>query len=1401
MATKLNEITTQYHTFVENQVLTHTQLNEFISYFEDQDRLSRILLSGVGIVCGFRLFYDPESKTVTISAGSGITTDGDLLTLRNSISESPRKTIVSDSISYNWFRKFDDHIAHYRFFSRLQDVEDSATAMPLKMWELLPGEAENAKTLDNMENPESMVVLLYLESYPLEGDLCTAKDCDNQGVEEVNRLRVLMVSKEDAAFIAGLDPVFTKHDIAETVISLPEVEIRRVILNGANTSTYTELKRAYHTALNSDNLIENLSIGISRIVNHFGSLLHLEISSAQLNSVLTRLRQLTGFGPYNVPFNVQYRYDMVLDVVDTYNEIKAELLHLKQECIPDITSFPKHLLLGQLDEVEQLPKHYRHAFYKSPALNEHDRIHFVQSLVYRLFEMIRQFSTSTGEVKITPSVMSHPLNRKAIPFYYNVNHSLLNVWDHAKTIRFKQKNNLSYHTGLLSSAPKYQDPLRFDLGLTDFFRIEGHQGKNYIDVLDEIDTLKQRYGLAFDVKALSVNVNTDILNIDEYECEFEDLNVLLKAWTAEQDCILAEVSEFLSGFRTDKPGRNYREEKYKAVDLVLRDNNRTFNEEADIRAFTNRMKSGMMINTNGNYTAYAIEKSNTINDNLVTEDNAIGSDLKVVFESNKGGSANDFIMNAHRLIDAKVNTEEWKNAPEIKDLVIDQSIEIMAFAHILATRMPDLLINVNTERVDIYQLTLKQLCRRVEIMKEKYQTVQLTDALKAVMGVLINQLSTICCSGKKLQILLREITSRKEQILLRLQFARFVEQHPGVEHKAGVKPGGTFIILYINKQQDQVKDKSGTVSLMGNAGKDYNINRILDPAKGRDTGNGGYYSDIRHAGSNKTEEELIRNILNKDVRVTDLANNTVVADFTLPYMCCSDCAPVNFIVQRQPVSLRIEKDQFCLGQDKSPLLFDVSPADGIIKADPEVNGLSVEENKLIVDAESFDEAYIGKPIRFTVNEQVTDVIFTVYKSVDFDFTVKHSEKDNSVVTFIPDGDLVGASFLWNFGDGSTDDERAPGHQYTLPVNEENKVTVSLTVTAANGVCHATVEHELTFKIPDPVLHIEPDIFCANDNQQYPFTVDPEGTAVVIEGKGVVKNSTGMFSFVPKNAGSGTFTFKINGKDSGVSVKVNEAPKASFTHAQVENTLVLTNTSTGAQAYKWNVNGKTVEQLSKKNLTVPVSPNISTIRVSLEAVSETCGSDKTKTVSIETKFTETDTDTCISDTIEVIQTDQKAVEKLDVPGNAALHSIWQETTKLYDEVSANGSDFLTGKSNAKLHGRFSKLFNATVKQITALSINDSVVNQNKIKELFRLQLELFYNILGCQKPDVIKASTDDLQPVLDIILELLSSLKNKKILLPKSLNVFMKAYSVKIKAIQLLQEHMTFISKNKLIIFA
>jgi hypothetical protein len=201
MTAKLTEITTQYHTFVDNQVLTKDQLNGFISYFEDQDRLSRVFLHGVGIVCGFNLKFNAAGKSVTITQGVGVTTDGDLLTLQQNIPLSRNKSIALGEIKFTHAKKFEDKFADYPFFKRTQITGEQIKLIPFEMWELLPVKEENAVETSSVSNVEKKVVVLYLESYPKPADLCTAIDCDSQGIEQVTRLRVLLVVERGCSFI------------------------------------------------------------------------------------------------------------------------------------------------------------------------------------------------------------------------------------------------------------------------------------------------------------------------------------------------------------------------------------------------------------------------------------------------------------------------------------------------------------------------------------------------------------------------------------------------------------------------------------------------------------------------------------------------------------------------------------------------------------------------------------------------------------------------------------------------------------------------------------------------------------------------------------------------------------------------------------------------------------------------------------------------------------------------------------------------------------------------------------------------------------------------------------------------------------------------------------------------
>jgi hypothetical protein len=467
--------------------------------------------------------------------------------------------------------------------------------------------------------------------------------------------------------------------------------------------------------------------------------------------------------------------------------------------------------------------------------------------------------------------------------------------------------------------------------------------------------------------------------------------------------------------------------------------------------------------------------------------------------------------------------------------------------------------------------------------------------------------------------------------------------------------------------------------------------------------------------------------------------------------------------------------------------------------------VTIDGVKLSIDPELFPDDMIGKPIHFTVNEQITLTQLTVYRGVQFDFPVPESPTAETKITFIPSGNLDGCTFLWSFGDDSLSTERNPTHVYQLPVSIDNKVTVSLTVTAPNGVCHSTVEHDIAFKIEDTKINLDKLTYCSNDTNSYPFIVTPTGASAKIEGAGVSQNAAGAFVFSPVSAVPGEIAFNLNGAPSGLKVTVNQAPAASFTPKQVGNQLILTNTSTNAVSYIWSVNGAKFESADNSPLVIDLTPNSPTIwNLIIQAISKDCGSNTTKEIQFETKV-DVPVNTCTDDAKAAMVQDRNLLIKLQMPNSDIVNRIWTQTSAIYggttefkEGVLNDVDNYLSGKNNGNLESLFVNLLKTTAKLITGTDRVKLPNEFNTLVQLFALQLRLFYNILGCQDPKMIEEFSSIIQQILNLILELLQMLKQIDVTMPDSLKSFMKAYAVRVEKIALLMEHLAKIKDGNLI---
>ncbi|NQU87668.1 MAG: PKD domain-containing protein [Mariniphaga sp.] len=1207
MATlKLEEITSQYSMFVTDQVLTADQLNEIVNYFEDQNRLTRICLSGVGIVCGLVVSTNLTNNTISISKGGGITTDGDLLKFEGK--------------TYTHFKEFTDQDASYDRFSQINMVELSTA-----------GDTANQGTIGSLTGWSSMVAVLYFENYSKDPTACSSTDCNNLGEKQIANIRVLLISAQHAQLISqySVDPVFAKHNTTKYFVDLPDIDIQRVILRNryktnnsgeiviseeSNTVSYINLMKSYFNTFIETGLVDKLRIAFLSILNNFKLLLDTDSIGINTGLLYQYFENRFEVIDNHIPFDFQYRYDLLKDLIDTYTEIKGLLFDLTYVCCPETTSFPKHLILGEVVKTTHY-YNYRHKFYPSQIVsNGYDVWKQIRSLIKRFYLLLEEYTIpnpKSAEIKITPSVIPDKvLGLRSVPYYYTVSNKLIIHWDYLKTKIFDSRKNLSYHTTNLLQTDFVLNPLKYNIDKKDFYRIEGHLGKNYKYALEEIIKLKTEYSLPFDVKVLSIGLPDIDLDINDYKCEFKDLAFLLEAWRTEQESVLSKAASFFSGFSVKEAGNNVTEKIVSIIPSSTR--SRTVTSSNIKVEDSNTLSKAMASSDNrfGSIPLFANIRQKIVTENLTIEEGSLGNIIKTAFEEYKEGSVHDIIARAKELVNPNIADDVWDNEDK-KDLFIEKSIEVLAYAHVFNRTSPDSLFDLQEDNISIYKSNIKKFCDLVKKLKSSYQKIDLGTNLKAQSTLLINQLSNICSSASKIEVLQDEIVKRKKTILLQMQLSKFVESNTGLEHKAGCGPGETFFMVYLNND------------LTFGSAKKEGIFEIVDDLTGtsKKVSKESVLSiDITKKTDLKLKKEF-GEMAKLYLRDSEILAQTVIADFTLPFICCSKCLCVNYIFPELPEFLKLEKNMVCLGKELVTVNFEVSPANGKVEPVEPVKGLKIDGQKILISPDDFPDEQIDKPIYFLLNGQATTEELKVGKIPVFDFAVPIKPTTQVEFTFKPKGKyLEAASFYWEFGDGNISEIKEPTHKYNISELEEKTVTVSLRVISKNGICKNKVEHRIIF-IEKITISLPDEPVCDNFEDPLVFEIIPEDAMLVITGPGVKAGDNGGYIFIAAVAGAGTHSFLVNGNPSDYTFTVHPSPTAKFSWEQKENQLIFTGDSANVLKSIWKINDKIYKREGNKPVVFELKPDGSHIwKVVLTAQNEHC-TDSTQKETIKTTYFE------------------------------------------------------------------------------------------------------------------------------------------------------------------------------------
>jgi hypothetical protein len=539
-----------YPVFEANQVLMSRHLNDAFDYLEQQERQTRSHLIGIGIACGLKIQL--AGSAIALSKGCGVTSQGYLIVEPEDVTLTAyRPYTLPTDIDYPPFKS------------------DGA---PFALWELFEDGVPNTTPLDNPSGfLDDKAVLLFLELKKEGLRTCRPNNCDDKGSQVTATVRRLLIARSDLDSIIaaanGLGSGLSESDLVAAMsarLNLPDLRLRRFDVLNSNPVSSDDVYTAFLDMIRAGDLASATGQALSAAYAAFRPLLLADYPDDPFGGFAAAYGFLDSAptDTAQVKF-LQYYADLFDDLLRAYDEFRWKGMELMCACCPDDGLFPRHLMLGLLHpESAADPEGYRQGFLPSPAVgNCEEEGAQLRQLFARLVAMCAGFTDQPKLPKANPSLPFDPqirvtpsrrccggdtLEGTAIPYYYAApgTQPLYPLWSPVLTRRRRANQNLGYHADLYTpAAPDFvTDPLRYDLGSHDFLRIEGHLGKDYQSVLRSLLAMKAQYRLPIDVIALRTGAYDDSQPVDlsQEQARFQDLEALYDTLRGELRAQLAE---------------------------------------------------------------------------------------------------------------------------------------------------------------------------------------------------------------------------------------------------------------------------------------------------------------------------------------------------------------------------------------------------------------------------------------------------------------------------------------------------------------------------------------------------------------------------------------------------------------------------------------------------------------------------------------------------------------------------------------------------------------------------------------------------------------------------------------------------------------------------------------------
>ncbi len=1184
---------TEYPVFEPDQVLKSDHLNNMFNYLDEQNRLTRRNLIGIGIVCGLDSYY--SSSTINITKGLGITSLGYLIQFDGSNYTYARNYVLPD----------DTQVDEHSFYSGF------------KLWKLFSPTTDNPlvagdEVLSNSTFLQDKVVMLFLEWRNVDLKNCTTIDCDDKGQKAQFTIQPLLIAQKDLA-------TFKYTGFQSAKGNLPDIVLKRYNVPFKQLKSPTDVLNSFYNITDATTL-KSIADAYNNVYNTFKPILNGE-GSNPFDNLFKILTTIASTIKTSKAIFTEYFYDYIDDLVKAYLEFREKADSLLVECCPDGNLFPFHLALSEaLVDSRTNVSAYRNYFIHSPVFGTQKTLAAeVQMLFLRMKLLLGHFSlpdvkTIPGSaVKITPSELGKSyLSDRAIPYYYNTA-TLLNYWNFERSSKGKSSKNLSYHANTYSTDDKVVNPLKYELERYNFFRVEGHIGKQIDNALATIVQQKQSFSLPFDVIALNVAAG-NVRGANMGKCHFADLESLFNVMLAELLCKIHEPVCFLSGL----PYVNL--DQFTAglaiaggtaavppTGTTLTDLNAAtgFRSLSDLQNLVSSATKRVVLTTN-------INTLTRLNQNFIDQEKLVAAYRKGTFLQHFCAPGTAAAGKPKTVGQVYLETIKTNATAFPKPAAIDTSGTINfnvllsnIYHHIFyfidtaeemfAVSLTKYLNNLDyaafqykykllvQEAEDFTKLVMLILVYYENLNKDTTET-KLQDFVEdAVIDLLIDEMEMIThlCMDEKINQLLDEYQKRLQQLNLDRMFSYYTTQHSGIDHKAGVPKGGTFILVYEDKVVTSTVGKRTAVlsvqppiadAIISTAqpiegaalATAQNIKLAADATTvgGAPKTASSNFSDATKIfelnKSKLTEEEFasaldlidkIRPIDTSRVDTFRIGEKIVFADFYLPYMCCSDCSPISYIIPASvdtppdPTTIKLSRNIIC-SNDTDPLTITVNPKGGVLSLTKVTQLNETTYQVAVVDLPLGETA-----ITYTENSQTASDKISVFSVPDAAFTNDLIPSKPGAVQFHYNSTDANLQHEWIFGDPNSgalnsSNLAEPVHEFTVP-EVSSDYNVSHAVSTKDG-CKTTVTQIVTIKnIPPATIKLNKNTFCNNSIEALSIDVSPSGGTLSLTAAQKISDTNFQVALKDLPIGDTQITYSVNGQSASDKVTIFAAPDASF----------------------------------------------------------------------------------------------------------------------------------------------------------------------------------------------------------------------------------------------------------------